>query len=39
MIHQILGLDLIVNCLLGVLGDLGGSIVVLVFLAPWRLGG
>jgi hypothetical protein len=23
----------------GMLGDLGGSIVVLLFLAPWRLGG
>lgn len=25
--------------LLGVLGVLGGSIIVLIFLAPWRLGG
>ena len=31
MIHQILGLDLIVNCLLGGLGGLGGSIVFYIF--------
>jgi hypothetical protein len=26
-------------CFLGVLGGLGGSIIVLFFLAAWRLGG